>query len=43
VATGTHDELSATNARYQEVLAQAAALDGTAEQSEREDFEGVSS
>jgi ATP-binding cassette subfamily B protein len=27
VAAGTHDELSATNARYQEVLAQAAALD----------------
>ena len=27
VASGTHDELSATNARYQEVLAQAAALE----------------
>jgi len=27
VATGTHNQLSATNARYQEVLAQAAALD----------------
>jgi ATP-binding cassette subfamily B protein len=27
VAAGTHDELSATNTRYQEVLAQAAALD----------------
>ncbi len=27
VATGTHDTLSATNTRYQEVLAQAAALD----------------
>jgi ATP-binding cassette subfamily B protein len=28
VAEGTHQSLSATNARYQEVLAQAAALDG---------------
>jgi ATP-binding cassette subfamily B protein len=27
VASGTHEELSATNTRYQEVLAQAAALD----------------
>jgi ATP-binding cassette, subfamily B, bacterial len=43
VATGTHEELSTTNPRYREVLAQAAALDGAGAGSEHEDFEGVSS
>jgi len=38
-ATGTHEELSATNARYQEVLAQAAALDAAREELHREGLE----
>jgi len=40
VATGTHEELSASNARYQEVLAQAAALDA-ARELVRDDLEEV--
>jgi len=41
VATGTHEELSATSARYQEVLAQAAALDAARAELEHEDLEEV--
>jgi ATP-binding cassette subfamily B protein len=41
VAVGTHDELSATNARYQEVLAHAASLDVVRSEMSREDLEGV--
>jgi ATP-binding cassette, subfamily B, bacterial len=41
VATGTHEELSATNARYQEVLAQAAALDEARAGLQGDDLEGV--
>jgi ATP-binding cassette subfamily B protein len=41
VATGTHEELSATNARYQEVLAQAAALDEARAELQGDDLEGV--
>ena len=41
VATGTHQELSATNARYREVLAQAAALDAARAELQRDDLEGA--
>ncbi|MGH9008025.1 MAG: ABC transporter ATP-binding protein [Acidimicrobiales bacterium] len=41
VATGTHAELSATNPRYQEVLAQAAALDAARAELEREALDEV--
>jgi ATP-binding cassette subfamily B protein len=41
LATGTHQELSATNARYREVLAQAAALDAARAELQRDDLEGV--
>jgi ATP-binding cassette subfamily B protein len=41
VATGTHEELSATNARYQEVLAQAAALDAARAELQHDDREEV--
>ena len=42
VASGTHEELSATNARYREVLAQAAALDAVRGRGQGDDLEGVS-
>ena len=41
LAIGTHQELSAHNARYREVLAQAAALDAARAQLHRDDLEGV--
>lgn len=41
VATGTHDELSATNPRYQEVLAQAAALDAARAELHRDELDEV--
>jgi ATP-binding cassette subfamily B protein len=41
VAEGTHEELSATNARYQEVLAQAAALDAARAELKREPLEEI--
>ncbi len=41
LATGTHQELSATNARYREVLAQAAALDAARSELHRGDLEDV--
>jgi ATP-binding cassette, subfamily B, bacterial len=41
VAEGTHDELSATNARYQEVLAQAAALEAARTELKREPLEEI--
>jgi len=41
VATGTHEELSATNARYQEVLAQAAALDAARAELQSQGLEEV--
>jgi ATP-binding cassette, subfamily B, bacterial len=41
VAEGTHEELSATNARYQEVLAQAAALDAAQAELKREPLEEI--
>jgi ATP-binding cassette subfamily B protein len=41
LATGTHQELSASNARYREVLAQAAALDAARAELHRDDLEGV--
>jgi ATP-binding cassette, subfamily B, bacterial len=41
VASGTHEELSATDARYQEVLAQAAALDAARAELERDPVEEV--
>jgi ATP-binding cassette subfamily B protein len=41
VATGTHDELSATNPRYQEALAQAAALDAARAELHRDELDEV--
>jgi ATP-binding cassette subfamily B protein len=41
VATGTHQELTTTNLRYQEVLAQGAALDAARAELQRDDLEGV--
>jgi ATP-binding cassette subfamily B protein len=41
VATGTHQELITTNLRYQEVLAQGAALDAARAELQRDDLEGV--
>ena len=41
VATGTHDELSGTNPRYQEVLAQAAALDAARAELHRDELDEV--
>jgi len=41
VASGTHEELGATNARYQEVLAQAAALEAARAELHGEDLEGA--
>jgi ATP-binding cassette, subfamily B, bacterial len=41
VASGTHEELSATDARYQEVLAQAAALDAARAELESDPLEEV--
>jgi len=41
VASGTHQELSATNARYREVLAQAAALDAARAELESDPLEEV--
>jgi ATP-binding cassette subfamily B protein len=41
VASGTHDELIATNARYREVLAQAAARDAVRGRRHGDDLEGV--
>jgi ATP-binding cassette subfamily B protein len=41
LATGTHQELSTTHARYREVLAQAAALDAARAELHRDDLEGV--
>ncbi|MGH9046273.1 MAG: ABC transporter ATP-binding protein, partial [Acidimicrobiales bacterium] len=41
IATGTHDELRSGNARYQEVLAQAAALDAARTELHREELDGV--
>jgi len=43
VATGTHDELSATNPRYQEVLAQAAALDAARTELHLDELDEVTS
>jgi ATP-binding cassette subfamily B protein len=43
VATGTHDELSATNSRYQEVLAQAAALDAARAELHLDELDEVTS
>jgi ATP-binding cassette subfamily B protein len=43
VATGTHDELSATNPRYQEVLAQAAALDAARAELHLDELDEVTS
>jgi len=42
VDSGTHEELSASNARYREVLAQGAALDAVRARRQGEDLEGVS-
>ena len=41
VAEGTHEELSASNTRYQEVLAQAAALDAARAELRRESLEEI--
>jgi ATP-binding cassette, subfamily B, bacterial len=41
LATGTHEELIASSARYREVLAQAAALDAARAELHRDDLEGV--
>jgi ATP-binding cassette, subfamily B, bacterial len=41
LATGTHEQLSATNARYREVLAQAAALDAARAELHQDDLGSV--
>jgi ATP-binding cassette subfamily B protein len=41
VATGTHEELGATSRRYQEVLAQAAAIDAARAELHRDDLDEV--